>query len=163
MRKREREQEKERAQTRRERERREIANPEIDSDSDEPIRSHSDELRKPIRQTHSITPRKPIQSNLENPFVKPRKPIRSHHLKPSSRWSHHRRDRRTRAPIHPKRIILVAPQNRSFSCYFCWVLRIWVLFLLGFDELGFWSIWPDLMNFFCWDLFLLCLFTEKWY
>ena len=25
------------------------------------------------------------------------------------------------------------------------------------------SIWLDLMNFFCWDLFLLCLFTEKWY
>ena len=97
-------------------------------------------LRKPIRQTHSIAPRKPIRSNPENPFVKPRKPIRSHHLRPSSRRLHHWWDRRTPAPIRPKLIVLVAPQNQSFSCYFCWVLRIWVLFLLfllGFDEFGF--------------------------
>ena len=62
-----------------------------------------------------------------NPFVKPRKPIRSHHLRPSSRRSHHRRDRRTPAPIHPKPIVLV-------------------LFLLGIKNLGFvsfefWWIW----------------------
>ena len=178
------------------RERREIANPETDSnsDSDEPRnqlqlrRTHLIALRR-IKKTHSIAPKKPIQSNLENQFVKPRKPIWSHHLRPSSRRSHLRRDRRTPAPIHPKPIVLVAPQNRSFSCYFCWVLRIWVLFLLGFDEFGFFprpnfvvlnpdssspfiepsrlslslSIWPNLMKFFCWDLFLLCLFIEKWY
>ena len=126
-------------------------NPETDSDSDEPknrlrlrwtqkptpLNPENPRPRKPIRQTHSIAPRKPIRSNPENSFVKPRKPIQSHHLRPSLCRSHHRRDRRIPTPIHPKLIVLVAPQNRSFSCYFCWVLRIWVLFLLGFDEFGF--------------------------
>ena len=73
-----------------------------------PLNPKNPRPRKPIRQTHSIAPRKPIQL---------------HHLKPSSR-------RCTTGEI-------VAPQhrstqNRSFSCYFCWVLRIWVLFLVSF-------------------------------
>ena len=123
-----------RTQTRRERERREIANPE--TDSDEP----KNRLRRTQKQT-LINPEnhRPslIIEQCPNPFDKPRKPIRLHHLRPSSHQSQHRRDRRTPALIHPKPFVLVAPQNRSFSCYFCWVLRIWVLFLLGFDEFGF--------------------------
>ena len=102
------------------------------------------EPRNRLRRTRKPTllnPENPRPSSFveqcPNPFIKPRKPIWSHHLRPSSRRSHHRRDRRTPAPIHPKPIVLVAPQNRSFSCYFCWVLRIWVLFLLGFVEFGF--------------------------
>ena len=102
------------------------------------------EPKNRLRLTQKPTPTNPenprpssFVEQCPNPFVKPRKPIRSHHLRPSSRRSHHRRDRRTPALIHPKPIVLVAPQNRSFSCYFCWVLRIWVLFLLGFDEFGF--------------------------
>ena len=197
MRKREREREKERAQTRRERERREIVNPEtdFDSNSDEPknrlrlqwtqkptpLNPKNPRPRKSIRQTHSIAPRKPIQSNPENPFD-------------CTILDPHRANRTTSKIVAPQHR---STQNRSFSCYFCWVLRIWVLFLLGFDEFGFcpWptfvvldpnsspptqlrcphssnpvaflslslSIWPDLMNFFCCDLFLLCLFTKKWY
>ena len=151
------------------RERREIANPETDSNSD------SDEPRNQLqlRRTHSIALRRIKKTHSSNPFdrtqkthsIKPRKPIRqtqkTHSIAPSqtlialiappARSSHPSTDppktdhsRRT-----PKPIVLV-------------------LFLLGIENLGFvsfgfWSIWPDLMNFFCWDLFLLCLFTEKWY
>ena len=64
-------------------------------------------------QTHS--------SNLENPFDR-------------TILDPHRADRTTGEIVAPQHR---STQNRSFSCYFCWVLRIWVLFLLSFDEFGF--------------------------
>ena len=168
-------------------------NPKTDSDSDEP--------RNRLRLTQKTQDRenpfvKPIRSHPENPFNQTQKTHLSNPENPFDRTISdlHRADHTTGKIVAPQHR---STQNRSFSCYFCWVLRIWVLFLLGFDEFGFcpWptfvvldpnsssptqlrcphssnpvaflslslSIWPDLMNFFCCDLFLLCLFTKKWY
>ena len=165
-------------------------NPKTDSDSDE--------TRNRLHLTQKTQDRenpfvKPIRSHPENPFNQTQKTHLSNPENPFDRTisDPHRANHTTGKIVAPQHR---STQNRSFSCYFCWVLRIWVLFLLfllGFDEFGFsprpsfvvldphssspfiepsclslslsLSIWPDLMNFFCWDLFLLCLFTEKWY
>ena len=103
-----------------------------------------------------------------NPFVKPRKPIRSHHLRPSLRRSHHRRDRRyppktDHSRRTPKPIVLNLASSSSTQIrhrrprFIVPIHRTQSPLSLSL------SIWPDLMNFFCWDLFFLCLFTEKWY
>ena len=112
-------------QTRKERER-EKRNRNPETDSDEP--------RYRLRRTQKLTslnPENPRPSSFieqcPNPFVKPRKPIWSHHLRPSSRRSHHRWDRHTPAPIHPKPIVLV--------------LFLLGIKNLGFVSFGFWWIW----------------------
>ena len=50
---------------------------------------------------------------------------------------------------HPK---IASRQHRS----------LWSHWDCNWEMVGFWWIWPDLMNFFCWVLFL-CLSIEKWY
>ena len=71
-------------------------------EGDRPARREWEEEETELRRTQ-----KPTSTNPEN-------------LRPSSlRRSHHRRDRRTTVPIHPKPIILVSLQNRSSSTQIC--------------------------------------------
>ena len=82
---------------------------------------------------------KPIRSHPENPFNQTQKTHLSNPENPFDRTisDPHRANHTTGKIVAPQHR---STQNRSFSCYFCWVLRIWVLFLLfllGFDEFGF--------------------------
>ena len=97
-----------------------------------------------LRRTQKLTvlnpenprPRKPIRSHQENPFDQTRKTHSSNPENPFDRTisDPHRVDHTIGEIVAPQHR---STQNRSFSCYFCWVLRIWVLFLLSFDEFGF--------------------------
>ena len=174
----------------RERERREIetqkrtpTNP--DTDSDEPknwlrlTQKTQDRARSSSNaQTHSSNPENPFDRTISDPH-------RADRTTGEIVTPQHRSTKNRSFSSHPKIDRSCAIFVGYWEFGFCF---FWVLMNLGFvldpasssltqirrprpsfvipihQSLSLsLSIWSDLMNFFCWDLFLLCLFTEKWY